>query len=113
MRSDADHLQGILDAATLIRRYTGVGGRAAFDANQMVRDAGMYRLAAIGEAAKHLSPRVRDGAPHVPWSKIIRMRNILVHDFLAVNRDVVWTVASTKLDELEDAVKILLAEELL
>lgn len=115
MPSDAEHLQGILDAIKRVGRYLGTGERAAFDASEVVRDAVTYRVAMIGEAASRLSPAVRAQAPDVQCQKIIRMRNIIVHDYLAVDHGVVCEVevATTKLDELRVSVETLLGSELL
>lgn len=46
----------------------------------------------IGEAARALSSDLKDQHPEMPWSKIIGMRNILVHDYFGIDVDVVWAV---------------------
>jgi uncharacterized protein with HEPN domain len=47
-------------------------------------------LQIIGESASKLPEGVRNLAPDIPWHKIIGMRNILVHDYFAIDLDAVW-----------------------
>jgi len=36
--------------------------------------------------------KVLDKYPDIPWSKIIGMRNLLLHNYFKIDVDVVWTV---------------------
>lgn len=74
-------LQHIIDLAEgAMREYKALGGKLLKDND--LRYHGFVRLIqTIGEASRKLSAELRDANPHVPWSDIIGLRNILVHDY--------------------------------
>lgn len=44
----------------------------------------------IGEAVKKLSPGFKNRYPQIPWQDIAGFRNVLVHEYAAVNAATVW-----------------------
>jgi len=38
--------------------------------------------------------------PEVPWNEIIGMRHKIVHDYLRVDEDIIWQVATVDLPRL-------------
>ena len=67
----------------------------------------MLKLMHVGEAASGLDESIRDNAPAVPWSDIIGMRNILIHEYDRVDVDIVWEVVQNHLPELRKRVSAL------
>lgn len=55
-----------------------------------------------------LPDAVRARASDIPWSKMIGMRNILVHSYFRVDRDIVWEAATRDAPALRHAVERLL-----
>lgn len=55
----------------------------------------------IGEAARGVSPQLRDRHSEIPWTQIVGMRNILVHVYFGVDVDVVWDVVERDLQDLK------------
>ena len=47
-----------------------------------------------------MSPAFQQAHPQVPWQKIIGMRHKVVHDYLHVDYDIVWDVATVNLPPL-------------
>jgi uncharacterized protein with HEPN domain len=64
----------------------------------------------IGEATKHIPLETRRNYPEIPWSKIVGMKNILTHDYLAIKIEVIWNTAKKRLPELKPAIEDLLNE---
>ena len=104
MRDDRQRLLDILDAIDRVDRHTG-GGRAAFERDELVQIWVLRHLQLIGEAARRLSEEVRTQHPEIPWPAIVALRNFLVHDYFAVNLDIVWQVVDRDLPALRNQVE--------
>ena len=48
----------------------------------------------IGEIAAHLSGHVRSGYPDIPWSDIVGLRNVLAHEYGAIDYERLWDIAT-------------------
>lgn len=57
-----------------------------------------YRIA---ENAINLSEEVKSQYPEMAWHKIRGMRNILAHDYGAVNPEIVWDTVVTSFPQIE------------
>ena len=63
----------------------------------------------ISEAAKELPQEIRDAEPDVPWQEIIRIGNILRHEYYRIREDILVDILQTDLPKLRLAVIRLLA----
>jgi uncharacterized protein with HEPN domain len=90
----------MLDTARAIVGRLAGRSRAEFEANEDLRLALAHLIQTFGEAARRVSPEFRQAHPQVPWKKIVGMRHKVVHDYLHVNYDIVWTVATENLPPL-------------
>ena len=108
MRSDEERLQDILEAITRIQRYA-VQGRLAFDQDELIQTWIVHHLQVIGEATRAISDAFRDTHGEIPWHEIVGMRNILVHHYFGVDKNVVWSVVENDLPPIEAAVRKILA----
>lgn len=62
---------------------------------------GMMRLIQImGDAARHVSPELRQAHPEIPWQGIIGMRNRVVHEYFRVIPAKVWEVIEREVPAL-------------
>jgi len=68
----------------------------------------VYHLQVIGEAASKLSDDLVKAHPEVPWSRVVGMRNVLIHDYLAIDVDIVWVAVERDLPLLRPQVQALL-----
>ena len=58
----------------------------------------------MGESIKQLPEEWKASQPNIEWVKIGDFRNILDHDYLRVDLDVVWTIIENYLPGLEEAI---------
>lgn len=92
MRRDRDRLADILEATTKIRARVQ-HGRGRFDTDEDLQIVLTHLIQIIGEAASRLSPDLTSAHPEVPWRQIIGMRHRVVHDYFAIDPDILWTAA--------------------
>ena len=71
--------------------------RAQYDDDEDLRLALTHLIQTIGEAARRVSQPFQQAHPEIPWRKIIGMRHKVVHDYLEVDFDLVWDVATAEL----------------
>jgi len=63
-------------------------------------DATLRNLELIGEAATHVPDDVRQAHPEVPWRMVIATRNRLVHAYLGIDNDTLWSIVVTDVPAL-------------
>lgn len=104
-KDDSVYLGHMLDTATAAVRKVRDLAREDFDADENLRLALTHLIQTIGEAARQVSPGFQKGNPSIPWSKIVGMRHKVVHDYLQVDYDLVWDVATRELPPLIGALE--------
>lgn len=65
-------------------------GRKAYDGDEMLRLAAESVLLRIGEAVARLSDDVTFANPQVQWRPMKRMRNVVAHEYGAIDHNIVW-----------------------
>jgi uncharacterized protein with HEPN domain len=60
--------------------------------------------------AARVSDEYRSSHSDIPWREIVGMRHKIVHDYLHVNFDIVWTVAKIQLPPFVEQLETLLLE---
>lgn len=109
MRDDSERLRDILEAISRIERYAGTG-TAAFENNELIQNWVIHHIQIIGEASNKLSESLQKRNPQVPWSKIIGMRHILVHNYFDIDLEVVKAALETDLPALKPQIEALLKQ---
>ena len=75
--------------------YTVGLEQPAFVANTLGYDAKLRNLELIGDAATHVPVEVRQAHPAVPWRMMIATRNRLIHAYLGIDDDTLWSIVVT------------------
>lgn len=69
-------------------------------ASRLHQNAVVRSLEVIGEAASKISQAAKLALPDVPWREMTAMRHRLIHGYADVRLDLVWTVATTRMNPL-------------
>ena len=85
-------VEDMLRFAEKVWTYSEGLDRQEFEANSLKYDAILRNLELIGEAATHIPTNVRQAHPSVPWRQIIAIRNRLIHGYLGIDNDTLWSI---------------------
>lgn len=106
-KDDRVYIDHILQSIGRILKYISGKDQDSFNEDQLTQDAVVRQLEIIGEAAKQISKGLRTKNPEVPWSEMAGMRDILIHDYIDVDLDIVWKTASESIGELKNQLEII------
>lgn len=84
-------------------------GRNSFFADARTQDAVVRNREVIGPAVRDFDlTRLNRADPLVPWAQSAGMRNVRAHQYLGVDLQLDWKIASNELPKLRAAVAALL-----
>ena len=102
--SDRLFVAHILRCIERIGDYTKAD-RATFFGSVMVQDAVVRNLQTRSESTQRISEPLKASEPEVPWSAIAGFRNVLTHNYLAIDLEAVWSVVERDLPGLGAAIE--------
>jgi uncharacterized protein with HEPN domain len=85
--------------------------RTDLDGDEARYAACMYRILVVAEAAKHLPKTLLARYPDISWGELIRMGDMLRHQYFRIEADVVWDTIKDDFPALLRVVKRMLKEE--
>ncbi|MDH4246687.1 MAG: DUF86 domain-containing protein [Deltaproteobacteria bacterium] len=100
MRDDQERLRDILEAIDNIESEADKG-KSTFEQDRLVQSWIIRHLTIIGEAASKISQPLRNAEQEIPWSLMVAMRNILVHEYFGVDLNEVWQAVERDLPTLK------------
>ncbi len=86
------YLEDMIGFAKKVLSYTNGLDQAGFVANELVYDATLRNLELIGETATRIPDEVREDHSDIPWRMIIATRNRLIHGYLGIDDDTLWSI---------------------
>lgn len=86
------YLDDMIGFAEKVVAYTDRLDQAGFIASGLNYDAAIRNLELIGEAATHVPDAIRAANPQIPWRLIIATRNRLIHGYLGIDNDTLWSI---------------------
>ena len=94
------YLDDMIEFCEKVQSFTQNLHQEDFQRNAMCFDATVRNIELIGEAATHVPDSVRASAPHVPWRMLIATRNQLIHGYLGIDNDTLWSIIETDIPDL-------------
>lgn len=92
-----DHMIG---CAEKVIAYTDGLDQARLVRSGLHYDATVRNLELIGEAPTHVPHSVRGANPQIPWRLIIATRNRLIHSYLGIDKDTLWSIVQDDIPAL-------------
>ena len=98
----------MLEACDRTARLVEDRTREDLDSDEMLRLALQYLVLTLGEAAKNIPQEVQTKAPGIPWRAVTASRDRMAHGYFDINLDILWTMVSTDIPALRQALNTLL-----
>ncbi|KAF0204536.1 MAG: hypothetical protein FD173_1578 [Gallionellaceae bacterium] len=97
------YLDDMIGFAEKVIAYTDGLDQERFVDSGLNYDATIRNLELIGEAATNIPDEVRQSYPQIPWRMVVATRNKLIHGYLGIDNDTLWSI-------IQDEVPVLLKE---
>jgi uncharacterized protein with HEPN domain len=104
-------LRGLVDQACAVGRLVE-RGKAAYDADEMLRYAGEDLLIRLGESVGRIDrddPDFVEGHPELELRRMKDSRNVLAHGYDIVDHELVWAILSVNVPAVLARVELVLA----
>jgi|SRR5205085_9078922 len=104
MRDDGVYIQHIAECIRRIEENTSKGLQE-FNLSHTLQDAVLRNLQTLSEATQRLSDAVKAKYPQIEWSRIAAFRNVLVHNYLGIDLEIIWKITREELQELKRVIQ--------
>jgi uncharacterized protein with HEPN domain len=94
------YIVDMIEFTEKVLSYTNGFDQAEFLKSGLTYDATLRNLELIGEAATHIPDEVRTSHPEIPWRMMIATRNRLIHGYLGIDDDTIWSIIQDDVPEL-------------
>ena len=68
------------------------GGRDYFMSHHAFQDAVLRNLHTMSESTQRLSESLKEMSPEIEWRQIAAFRNVLVHDYLGIDIEIIGEI---------------------
>jgi len=110
-REYLDYLEDIQDAIEKIEGFTRGLDFEGLKQDERTIFAVVRAFEIMGEAAKKVPRELRNRYPSVPWKRMAGMRDKIIHEYFAVDLDVVWKAVQEDVPALKPLLRQVVAEE--
>lgn len=90
------YISDIINSCEKIITYTASIHFHDFSKDEKTYDAVVRNLEIIGEASKKLPEHFCSNFPEIEWKKIKGLRDIIVHEYFGLDKDIIWTICMNK-----------------
>lgn len=99
------YLVDMINFAQNVLTYSAGLDQEQFVATGINYDATLRNLELIGEAATHIPDEIREANPAIAWRMIIATRNRLIHGYLGIDNDTLWSIIKDDVPALLNELK--------
>ena len=103
MKDDAVYLRHIAECIRRIEEHI-TGGRDLFLATHALQDATLRNPQTMSEATQRLSDAIKSTHPEIEWLRIGAFRNVLAHNYLGIDLELIWEITERDVPELKRAI---------
>ncbi len=104
------YLAHIRDAIEAVATYSADHTYEQFLKSPWDQAAVVRHLEIIGEAAAQLEDEFTSAHPQIPWRRIKDFRNVLIHEYFAIDPLLVWEILHKDIPTLKHEIETLLVQ---
>lgn len=94
------YLDDMIEFCERVLAFTHGFSQTEWAGDLMRLDATIRNIELIGEAATHIPESVRLASPTISWRRVIATRNRLIHGYLGLDNDTLWSIVETDIPVL-------------
>jgi len=94
------YVDDMIACAEKVLTYCADLDQQGFIDNPLVYDATLRNLEIIGEAATRIPENVRLAHAPIPWRMLVATRNRLIHGYLGIDNDTLWSIVRNEVPKL-------------
>jgi uncharacterized protein with HEPN domain len=94
------YLDDMIGFCERVQAFTSGLDQSRFVSDVMCFDATVRNIELIGESATRIPEQVRLSSSSIPWRMIIATRNQLIHGYLGIDNDTLWSIVETDIPAL-------------
>lgn len=102
------YLDHIIKSIEHIEQYIQGMDEEEFLETSWAIDAVDHRLTVIGEAMRRIPKSFQDRHRSIEWHKAIATRNVIIHEYDRIEREIIWDVITNDLPRMKSKLKVLL-----
>ena len=110
-KADIDRLYHMLAYARKAVQFNHRRNRDDLDADEMLAMATIHAIELIGEAIRTVSDDYQRRYPEIPWNLISGTRNRLIHGYMDIDLDIIWTIVTQDLPPLIKSLERVIRKE--
>lgn len=107
MKGDVAYLRYILEMIARIEHAVSEG-KDIFLNSTLHQDAVLRNLHTMTETTQRLTAATKALHPEAEWAALAAFRNVLVHNYLGIDIELIWRVATTDVPRLKTQVERIL-----
>lgn len=96
------YVDDMISFAEKVLAYTEGLDQQRFETSGLNYDATIRNLVLIGEAATRIPLPMRESTPNIQWRQMVAMRNRLIHGYLGIDNDTLWSIINDDVPPLLD-----------
>ncbi len=104
------YLSDIIEAIGRIEQFIANVKADEFFGDEKTKNAVVWNIEIIGEAAKHIPRQIKQKYKEIPWSDMSKMRDKISHAYFGIRYEIVWNVANERLPKIKPTIEKILRE---
>lgn len=100
IKNDKPLVKSLCSIADINKYISGID-HTTFLSNSMIVDACLMKLIVIGENVTRISDEYKKSHNEIEWRDIKDLRNLIAHNYDAVNHDLIWEIIHEDIPNLE------------